>query len=86
MKKYELSEEDINVLIGIAAADTSMLKEFEKDSSHVIMKAASIISLKIENHLNGTAPFPEEEIEYTRETIKAGKIASDLLRMIFGGI
>lgn len=57
MKKYELSEEDINVLIGIAAADTSMLKEFEKDS-HVIMKAASIISLKIENHLNGTAPFP----------------------------
>ena len=85
MKKYELSEEDINVLTGIAAADTSMLKEFEKDS-HVIMKAASIISLKIENHLNGTAPFPEEKIEYTRKTIKAGKIASDLLRMIFGGI
>lgn len=85
MEKYEISEEELQTLIGVAAADTSMLKEFEKDS-HVIMKAASIISLKIENHLNGTAPFPEEKIEYTRKTIKAGKIASDLLRMIFGGI
>lgn len=85
MKKYELSEEDINVLIGIAAADTSMLKEFEKDS-HVIMKAASIISLKIENHLNGTAPFPEEKIEYTRKTITASTEALAILSLLLGGV
>ena len=79
--KILIAEDDKNISNIISES----IKEFEKDS-HVIMKAASIISLKIENHLNGTAPFPEEEIEYTRKTIKAGKIASDLLRMIFGGI
>ena len=85
MKKYELSEEELRTLIGVAVADICSQKKFEKDSD-VITEAAAVITFKIENHLNGTAPFPEEEIEYTRKTIKAGKIASDLLRMIFGGI
>lgn len=85
MKKYEISEEELRTLIGVAVADICSQKKFEKDSD-VITEAAAGIAFKIENHLNGTAPFPEEKIEYTRKTIKAGKFASDLLRMIFGGI
>lgn len=85
MKKYELSEEELRTLIGVAVADICSQKKFEKDSD-VITEAAAGIAFKIENHLNGTAPFPKEEIEYTRKIVAMGEAASSLLRTILGGI
>jgi hypothetical protein len=85
MKKYELSEEELRTLIGVAVADICSQKKFEKDSD-VITEAAAVITFKIENHLNGTAPFPKEELEYSRKIVEMGEAASSLLKMIFGGI
>lgn len=85
MKKYELSEEELEALIGLAAAITCDDEEF-KENEALVMNAAAVIAFKIENHLNGTAPFPKEEIEYIRKIVATGESASSLLRTILGGI
>ena len=85
MKKYEISEEELRTLIGVAAAGACDDEEF---SGHdvMVMRVAAVISSKLINHLNGSVPFPEEELEIARKMNTVPEVASEILSFLFGGI
>lgn len=85
MKKYEISEEELRALIGVAAAYACDDEEF-KENEDLVMRVAAVITCKLTNHLNGKAPFPEEELEITRKTTTASTEALAILSLLFGGV
>ena len=85
MKKYELSEEELEALIGLAAAITCDDEEF-KENEALVMNAAAVIACKLINHLNGKAPFPEDELEISRKTTSASTEALAILSCLLGGV
>ena len=60
MKKYELSENDIDVLIGAAANKVCDDGNFPSGSDLFIMAVAAEISNNINSHLSGEKTFPED--------------------------
>lgn len=85
MEKYEISEEELRALIGVAAARTCDDEEF-KGNEALVMNAAAVIACKLTNHLNGKAPFPEDELEIARKTTTASTEALAILSFLFGGV
>ena len=85
MKKYEISEEELQTLIGVAAARTCDDEEF-KENEALVMNAAAVIASKLINHLNGKEPFPEDEVEISRNTTDASREALAILSLLFGGV
>lgn len=85
MKKYEISEEELRTLIGLAAAKTCDDEEF-KENEALVMNAAAVIACKLTNHLNGKEPFPEDELEISRKTITASTEALAILSFLLGGV
>lgn len=85
MKKYELSEEELRTLIGVAAVRACDDEEF-KGNEALVMNAAAVIACKLTNHLNGKEPFPEDELEISRKTMAASREALVILSFLFGGV
>ena len=85
MEKYEISEEELRTLIGVAAARACDDEEF-KENEALVMNAAAVIACQLTNHLNGKAPFPEDELEITRKTAAASREALEILSVLFGGV
>lgn len=85
MKKYEISEEELEALIGLAAAITCDDEEF-KENEALVMNAAAVIACKLTNHLNGKEPFPEDELEISRKTITASTEELAILSFLLGGV
>lgn len=85
MKKYEISEEELGALIGLAAARTCDDEEF-KGNEALVMNAAAVIASKLINHLNGSVPFPEDELEISRKTITASTESLAILSFLLGGV
>lgn len=85
MKKYEISEEELKALIGLAAARTYDDEEF-KENEALVMNVAAVIASKLINHLNGKEPFPEDELEISRKTITASTEALAILSLLLGGV
>lgn len=85
MKKYEISEEELKALIGLAAAITCDDEEF-KENEALVMNAAAVITRKLINHLNGSIPFPEDELEMSRKTTTASTEALVILSFLLGGV
>ena len=85
MEKYEISEEELRTLIGVAAARACDDEEF-KEKEALVMRVAAVIACQLTNHLNGKAPFPEDELEITRKTTAASREALEILSFLFGGV
>lgn len=85
MEKYEISEEELRTLIGVAAVRACDDEEF-KGNKALIMNAAAVIACKLTNHLNGKEPFPEDELEISRKTMAASREALVILSFLFGGV
>lgn len=85
MKKYEISEEELQALIGVAAAGACDDEEFSGHDD-MVMRVAAVIASKLINHLNGKEPFPEDELEISRKTITASTEALAILSVLFGGV
>ena len=85
MEKYEISEEELQTLIGLAAARTCDDEEF-KGNEALVMNAAAVIASKLINHLNGSVPFPEDELEISRKTTAASREALAILSLLLGGV
>lgn len=85
MKKYEISEEELQALIGVAAAYACDDEEF-KENEDLVMRVAAVIANKLINHLNGKAPFPQDELEIARKTTTASTEALEILSFLFGGV
>ena len=85
MKKYEISEEELQALIGVAAAGACDDEEFSGHDD-MVMRVAAVIANKLINHLNGKAPFPEYELEIARKTTTASTEALAILSFLFGGV
>ena len=64
-KKYEITETELKMYIGLAMADTipeGTAREEEKKLSEF----AADLCKRITNHLNGSEPFPETKLEAYR--------------------
>lgn len=85
MEKYEISEEELRTLIGVAAVRARDDEEF-KGNEALVMNAAAVIACKLTNHLNGKEPFPEDELEISRKTMAASREALVILSFLFGGV
>lgn len=85
MKKYEISEEELRTLIGVAVARACDDEEF-KENEALVMRVAAVIACQLTNHLNGKAPFPEDELEITRKTTAASTEALAILSFLLGGV
>lgn len=85
MKKYEISEEELQALIGVAAAGACDDEEFSGHDD-MVMRVAAVIANKLINHLNGKAPFSEDELEIARKTTTASTEALAILSFLFGGV
>lgn len=85
MEKYEISEEELRTLIGVAAVRACDDEEF-KGNEALVMNAAAVIACKLTNHLNGKEPFPEDELEISRKTITASTEALAILSFLLGGV
>lgn len=85
MEKYEISEEELRTLIGVAAVRARDDEEF-KGNEALVMNAAAVIASNLINHLNGKEPFPEDELEISRKTMAASREALVILSFLFGGV
>ena len=85
MEKYEISEEELRTLIGVAAVRACDDEEF-KGNEALVMNAAAVIASKLINHLNGSVPFPEDELEISRKTTAASREALVILSLLLGGV
>ncbi len=70
MKKYELSENDIDVLIGAAANKVCEDGNFPLHFDLFIMAVAAEISDNINSHLSGEKTFPEYVLCMLRQQLK----------------
>lgn len=62
MKKYEISEEELKTLIGLAAARTCDDEEF-KGNEALVMNAAAVIACKLTNHFRKMSwRYPEKRL------------------------
>lgn len=60
-KKYEITEKELEMYIGLAMANT-IPKDATKEESNKLNEFASDLFLRIRDHLNGSNPFSEEEM------------------------
>lgn len=60
-KKYEITEKELEMYIGLAMADT-IPQDATEEESHKLNEFASDLFLRIRNHLNGSNPFSKEEM------------------------
>ncbi len=65
MQKYILSEQDIRVLIGVAA-DEFCEENASPEGDDSVMNIAAEIAARILGHLSGERKFPEEAIRFLR--------------------
>ena len=64
MKKYELTELDIRILIGVAAAYTVDQHKYPKLIEGLLAEFAAEISCAVSDHLSGEKKLPEEDIQF----------------------
>ena len=68
-KKYELTLEELHMLIGIGAS--CMCDEHDPDilgCERIVIRVAAGIAARIERHLTGKCEFPQEAIEIYKAT------------------
>lgn len=77
MKKYELTEHDINKFVCLAVA--RMLNYGASDVlAHSMMEFSAVISQIINNHLNGADPFDEQDLKtYDRIASSLGGVLNE---------
>lgn len=69
-KKYELTDRDIEVLIGVAAACTMDRhpQKYPKPMEDLLVAFAAEISCAVLDHLSGKKTLPEEDIQFAKRT------------------
>ena len=68
-KKYELTLEELHMLIGIGAS--CMCDEHDPDilgCERIVIRVAAGIAARIERHLTGKCEFPQEAIDIYKAT------------------
>lgn len=61
-KKYNLTLNDIHMLIGLGANSVCKENELNKELSDIVAGVAADIYKKVENHLTGKCKFTKEQI------------------------
>lgn len=64
-KKYEITEMELKMYIGLAMADT-IPEGTEREEEKKLSEFAADLYKRITNHLNGSEPFSETELEAYR--------------------
>ena len=67
-KKYELTLEEIHMLIGMGACCVCDEHDLDPESGgRIVVRVAADIANKIERHLTGECEFPQETIEIYKD-------------------
>ncbi len=64
LMKNDRGLNELDIYIAVSADEYAQL--FEPDRSATIMKSAAYIASRIERHLTGELPFPEDKIEQVK--------------------
>lgn len=67
-KKYELTADEISMLIGIGASYVCAEHDLDiRSSEGIVLSVAADIAARIERHLTGECEFPQEVIEIYKD-------------------
>lgn len=80
-KKYEITETELKMYIGLAMADT-IPKGTAREEEKKLSEFAADLGKRITNHLNGSEPFLETELEAYRTVTRI----FDILQAIAGAV
>lgn len=80
-KKYEITEKELKMYIGLAMADT-IPEDTAREEEKKLSKFAADLCKRITSHLNGSKPFSETKLEEYRAVART----FDVLQAIAGAV
>lgn len=83
-KKIITTEEEISILIGLAA--DQVCDSHEKDKEDLILVVAADICRKVKDHLTGRKKFSADDVEQYTELFKALCNAFDFAEKLSGAV
>ena len=82
-KKYEITETELKMYIGLAMADT-IPEGTEREEEKKLSEFAADLCKRITNHLNGSEPFSETKLEAYRAVTRIFDVVQTLAEVVAG--